>query len=314
MRVVLPVLCLALGCATTRPTERVAYARPETFASPLSGPGSVPTPEPEPAPAPTRSLGDGLVVTGATSRPMLLFTFDDGPDPRATPAILDELDRHGVRAVFFVVPQRLASGTARGDEEAALLREIARRGHVVGSHSMRHRHLHTLSDAEMRAEILDSEAAIEAVLGERPLVFRPPGGARSEASDALLRERGYTQFLWDVISADFATDDPDVVVRTFTRSLRGRIAHGSPGGVVLFHDTHPWTVEALPRILAWIEEENCARLGRGEELIDPSPDPTWFVVPAEGDPSASAPAATPPEAEYAAHQAALVDAARARCH
>jgi peptidoglycan/xylan/chitin deacetylase (PgdA/CDA1 family) len=294
----------------------VAYARAETFASPLSGPTPVvhePSPPLDPAPPPEPSLGGGLVVTGATTRPMLLFTFDDGPDPDVTPAILDELDRHEVRAVFFVVPQRLAGHGPHAEEEAALLREIARRGHVVGSHSMRHRHLHLLSEAEMQTEVLDGEAAIAAVLGERPLLFRPPGGARSEASDAFLRERGYTQFLWNVITADFTTDDADVVVRTFARSLRGRIAHGSPGGVVLLHDTHRWTAEALPRILALVDAENCARLARGEELIDPSPDPSWFVVAADGDPSTSAPAATPPEDAFAAHQAELIASARERC-
>jgi peptidoglycan/xylan/chitin deacetylase (PgdA/CDA1 family) len=311
---------LLVGCAAAPPLPSASFARPEVHAAPSPPAEDEPVIERETAPdAPTATptapgLGGGLVVTGATRRPMLLFTFDDGPDPRTTPAVLDTLDAHGVRAVFFVVPNRLATGTARGRIEAELLREIARRGHVVGSHSMRHRHLHRLSPAEVRGEIEESEAAIAAVLGERPWLFRPPGGARSRTSDGLLRERGYTQMLWDVITADFTTEDPEVVVRTFTRSLRGRIARGSPGGVVLLHDTHPWTVEALPRLLAFVEEENCARLARGEELLDPSPDPAWFVADAGDAPAdASAPPASPPEAAYAAHQTALADAARARC-
>jgi peptidoglycan/xylan/chitin deacetylase (PgdA/CDA1 family) len=313
---------LLVGCAAAPPLPSATFARPEVHAAP-SGPAAAESASAPEAPAtaevsvvapPRPPLGGGLVVTGATRRPMLLFTFDDGPDPRATPAILDTLDAHGVRAVFFVVPNRLAADTTRGRSEAELLREIVRRGHIVGSHSMRHRHLHRLDPAEVRAEIEEAEAAIAAVLGERPWLFRPPGGARSRTSDALLRERGYTQMLWDVITADFTTEDPDVVVRAFTRSLRGRIARGSPGGVVLLHDTHPWTVEALPQLLAFVEEENCRRLVRGEDLIDPSPDPGWFVVPA-GDASAetSAPPASPPEEAYAVHQTALVEAARARC-
>lgn len=261
------------------------------------------------------ALGGGLITTGATTHRAVLFTFDDGPHPLYTPQVLDVLDAAGVRAIFFVVPGRIARGGARGEEEAALVREIARRGHVVGSHGLNHVHLHRLTADALRLEVVGAEETLRAVLGERPLLFRPPGGARSMASDALLDERGYTQMLWTVVTGDFLTEDPDAVVATFRRSLRGHERRGMPGGAVLLHDTHPWTLEALPHLLSYLSERNCELAAQGEELYDPSPDPRWFITPrGAGDaPDQMAPAMQIPPAVLEARQAALREAARSRC-
>lgn len=263
---------------------------------------------------PRHELGGGLVVSGASRHRMVLFTFDDGPDPRHTPDILNALDAAGVRAVFFVVPGRIARGGAHAEEERQLVRTLRERGHVVGSHSLEHLHLPPLDAAELGRQVIDAERVLTEVLGERPFLFRPPGGARSEASDRLLRERGYTQMLWSIVSGDFVTTDPDRVVSIFRRSLSGRERRGMPGGIVLMHDTHPWTVAALPQMLAHLWERNCELLETSEELYDPSPDPRWLIVPAgDAPPEAEAPPVEPPVEAWAARQAELRAQATERC-
>lgn len=319
------LFALALGCASVEPARRghrlppsskseVEESAPAEERPALDRSSAEATAEGE-AEREIAPLGGGLVSTGATPHRMILFTFDDGPHPEHTPAVLDALDAYGARAVFFVVPGRIARGGVRAAEEAELVRATRARGHVVGSHGLNHVHLHRLAREELEAEVVLAEATLLEVLGERPWLFRPPGGARSSASDALLAERGYTQMLWNVVTGDFLTTDPEVVLSTFRRSLRGRERRGMPGGIVLLHDTHPWTVRALPAMLAYLEDRNCELLARGEELYDWSPDPRWFIAPrAEGDaPEREAPPLSPPAEAFAARQAELVARARAHC-
>ncbi len=246
------------------------------------------------------------VITGASRHRLVLFTFDDGPHGHYTPRVLDVLEREQIRALFFVVPGRIARGGPRADEEAALLREIAARGHWIGSHTQDHEHLNTLDEIAVREQIVSSEATLEEVLGVRPTIFRPPGGARSEASDRILAERGYSQWLWTLVSGDFLTTDPDRVLSIFQRSVRGRERRGLPGGIVLLHDTHRWTAEALPELIAYLWRRNCALYRAGEELYDPSPDPAWYL-------EAQSELVEPPAAELEAHQAALRARAAERC-
>lgn len=251
-------------------------------------------------------VGPGRVITGASRHRLVLFTFDDGPHGLHTPRILDTLDAEGIRAIFFVVPGRVARGGPRGEAEAALLRDIAARGHLIGSHTQDHEHLTELDEEAIRYQVVSSEETLASVLGARPTLFRPPGGARSASSDRILAERGYSQWLWTLVSGDFLTTDPDRVLSIFQRSIRGRERRGVPGGIVLLHDTHRWTADALPGTVAYLWRRNCALFEAGEELYDPSPDPRWYLA-------AGGELVEPPEAELEAHQAVLRERAAERC-
>ncbi len=262
-----------------------------------------------------RAYRDGMPITGATPHRLVLFTFDDGPDQRLTPRLLDYLDEAGVGAVFFLTASRMRGDNQWQRDHQEVAREIVRRGHVVGNHTLDHAQLPVLTDIEVRHQIVEAERIFEDVLGERPWLVRPPGGARSERVDALLAERGYTSVLWNLGTGDFLVRTPNEVLGTFRRVFDRRMKdHGDRGGVVLLHDIHEWSVEAFPLIVDEIRRRNCELLDRGEELYDIVDDPKLFFVPrADAPASLDAPAARPDPAVLAARQERLREETRQRC-
>jgi len=330
--VLLCVSALAGGAGAawaTRPTPATAsgqFPRPMPDAiDVLSGrPEPAPTLDPQPdvdAPIPepptgtfATNLRDGMVVTGATERRMILFTFDDGPDPRNTPRLLDVLDEYGIRAVFFLTTHRLAGHSPWQETNREIAREIVRRGHLVGNHTAEHAQLPLLGNEEVLAQVERADATLEEVLGSRAYLMRPPGGARSDRVDRLLASRGYTQVLWNLGTGDFQVRDSEAVLRTFTRVLDRRAReNGERGGIVLLHDTHEWSVDAVPRIVGWLRDQNCALLEQEEELYDIVGEPRWFFAPRGDDASAEAPAAEPPPEVFAERQRRLREQTRRRC-
>ena len=172
------------------------------------------------------------------------LTFDDGPHPEGTPAVLDALDAAGAKATFFLVGEQV-------ERRPELAREIAARGHAVALHGYRHRLVlrrtrRGLADDLDRAAALIAEAA-----GVAPIFYRAPYGVFSGASLALARQRGWIPFLWSRWGRDW---ERRATEGTIARRAAGRLAGGD---VVLLHDADDYssagswrsTVEALPAIL-----------------------------------------------------------------
>lgn len=260
-------------------------------------------------------LRQGRVIGGSTPHRLILFTFDDGPDPRNTPRLLDLLDDRGVKAVFFLTASRIAEETPWARRNRAIAQDIVRRGHIVANHTMDHVQLPLLDDAAVLAQVQRADRVFQEVLGERTWLLRPPGGARSERVDALLAEAGYTQVLWNLGTGDFQVRKAEDVLTTFRRVLERREREvGDRGGVVLLHDTHAWSVDAVPMILDWIDSQNCELLARGEELYDVVGDPSFFFTPrGDADPSQAAPPATPDPFVLEQRQRSLRVDTRQRC-
>lgn len=236
----------------------------------------------EPGPPPHDVVGDqypsGLTIDGATKHRTILFSFDDGPSRKTTPALLDLLDRLGIRALFFVKTESFGRGNPWEREHQEIVREIADRGHMIGNHTETHRQLPLLRNAEIQAELDLSEHKIKNAIGLRPRLIRPPGGALSARVSQILAERGYTSVLWSVYAGDLEVDTADDVVRTFFRVLKRREReHGYRGGIVLLHDTQQHSLEALPRLVDALRRRNCELLDRGEELYDIVDDLSYFV-------------------------------------
>jgi peptidoglycan/xylan/chitin deacetylase (PgdA/CDA1 family) len=228
----------------------------------VSGPELTPAPEIAPDPF-ARDLAGGRIVSGLASHRALHFTFDDGPSEH-TPALLDALDAHGVRATFFLVARQLEHERGR-----RIARQIVDRGHTVGLHSYRHDDLTTLDAAALRRDLDRSERIYEEVFEARPWLFRPPYGRHSDAVDLELASRGYTQVLWNITTSDGHARGADEVVEGFREALdRQEHMPRGAGGVVVFHDTHRWVVEAMPRVFAEIEARNCELAASGDELWD----------------------------------------------
>lgn len=261
------------------------------------------------------ALRDGRIMRGATPHRLILFTFDDGPDRNTTPLLLDRLDAAGVRAVFFLTGDNLRGENVAERKNQEIARETVRRGHTVASHGMRHRQLPLLSDYEALLEVGQTEAVFRRVLGARPWLIRPPGGARSARIDRLLAERGYTTMLWNLGAGDFQVRTAADVHKTWQAVFERRRAQGEEGGIVLLHDTYAWSVDAFQLIVQDLLDRNCALLAKGEELYDFVDDPAlFFEARAGADVSAeAAPLVLSPEA-LAARQAPLREETAQRCH
>lgn len=171
------------------------------------------------------------------------LTFDDGPHPYYTPAVLDVLDRYDVKATFFVLGIQV-------DAYPHLVREIAARGHSVQNHTCRHKRLTSWSSTTVAAEFECGTRAIEEAAGVTPRCQRPPYGATSSRVEAIGESLGLTQVLWDVDAADWT--------RPSAGTISWRVLRYTDGGdVVLLHDGGGirWnTVNALPGIVTGLRD------------------------------------------------------------
>ncbi|MFJ9102091.1 polysaccharide deacetylase family protein [Streptomyces sp. NPDC102405] len=162
-----------------------------------------------------------LLKVSGRGRTMVL-TFDDGPDPRYTPHILDTLAEHDVRAMFFVCGEMAV-------DNQDLLARMSDEGHVVGNHTWSHPLLTRLTRSRIRSEMERTCDVIEDAYGERPEWFRAPYGAWNRAAFQLGAELGMEPLAWTVDTLDWTTPG--------TRRIVGAVEHGAaPGVVVLSHD------------------------------------------------------------------------------
>jgi len=196
-------------------------------------------------PRAARALGLPRTLPGSGG---VALTFDDGPHPEGTPAVLDLLERTGARATFFLVGEQV-------QRRPGLAARIAAAGHVVALHGHRHRLQLRLSTPAVQEDLARGAAAIEDATGIAPAWHRPPYGVYSGAGLSAARAAGLRPLLWSQWGKDwrrFTTPD-----RIAARATRGICA----GDVILLHDadfyssrdSHRRTVAALSLIVSSLE-------------------------------------------------------------
>jgi peptidoglycan/xylan/chitin deacetylase (PgdA/CDA1 family) len=170
-----------------------------------------------------RFVHGGAVSQGPSKRPEVALTFDDGPDPRFTPRVLDALDEAAILATFFVV------GTAV-DAHPELVREARRRGHEIGTHLFSHARETVFDATAFERELLRSKSSLENLLGEPLRWLRFPYGERGAQRCRDIQQRyGVRAAHWTYSSHDSRAQNP--------LDVRTRVAVGlRPGAIVLFHD------------------------------------------------------------------------------
>lgn len=258
---------------------------------------------------------NGRVITGVTPHRIVHFTFDDGPDPRTTPRLLQRLDAHGIKATFFFSASRFESRARRNAGVAELARDVQARGHSIGSHSVDHVRMRGMSPSQQREQLDRGEALFRQVFGASPVLFRPPYGSRGASLDAQLAERGMTTVMWNLGVADWVARPPQAILVTWQRVLERAETRDERGGVVLLHDTHAWTADALDLIMTDIAQRNCALLADpAAELYDVVPTLAPFFQPRQQAPVArdTLSAIVPAEA-LAARQKLLRESWTQRC-
>lgn len=185
-------------------------------------------------PAPAHRLAGKVVA----------LTFDDGPDPRSTPAILTTLREAGVKATFCVIGH-----AARVHPE--LLRAIAAQGHVACDHTETHPYLDRIAPADVPGQISGPAAFCQLTLGTRPAFFRAPYGATNQTVVDTAHAQGLRVLQWSVDPRDFDRPPPAEIVRRVMTSVR-------PGRIVLMHDgggDRSNTVAALGPIIAMLKAQ-----------------------------------------------------------
>ena len=208
---------------------------------------------PAPEAKPHHPRGWPLPAAGPTMSgdPELIFTFDDGPNPKTTPIVLDALAKHGIHAIFFLVGEM--ADTKAGPELIA--REL-REGHIIGTHTMKHLDQCRLKNDDKAAhDIDDGKAAVEKAAGIPTVWFRTPYGARCERLENMLEERHLAHFHWDLDPQEWKHGSAKKAIAYAEKEL-GRMTGRS---VLLMHDTKKATAEALPEILDWLDAENARR-------------------------------------------------------
>ncbi|MFE0810323.1 polysaccharide deacetylase family protein [Streptomyces sp. NPDC058848] len=222
-----PPAAPAPGPAARRPLKPSAYRL-----QPLTGYGA---PGDAPRRPPVRS--EPILRVSGRGRIMML-TFDDGPDPRYTPDILDTLAEYDVRATFFVCGEM-------AEHNRDLVSRMADEGHVVGNHTWSHPLLTRLNRRRIRSEMERTSEVVEQAYGEPPRWFRAPYGAWNRAAFQLGAELGMEPLAWTVDTLDWTTPGTGTIVE--------RVEDGAaPGVVVLSHDAggdRSQSVRALRRYL-----------------------------------------------------------------
>ena len=179
----------------------------------------------------------------------LALTFDDGPNDPYTPQLLEVLDRHNVKATFFMLGQYVQ---ARPD----LARMVAEAGHVIGNHTFSHPNLIFLPTNRAKREIEDCRRALTASVGQHSRLFRPPFGGRRPAILRLARALGLEPIMWNVTGWDWNAPSTEYIVQKVATRVRG-------GSVILLHDgghehigvDRSKTVLATDRVIARCKEE-----------------------------------------------------------
>ena len=169
--------------------------------------------------------------------PSVALTFDDGPHPRHTPAILELLAKEDAKATFFLQGEQ-------AEREPGLVRAIHAAGHAVGNHGYTHQRPAEIGVARYIENALRTRALLEQMVGA-PVgrLFRPPYGVVGLRPFLGLIRRGFRIVHWSVDSGDSFLHEPQQLVRNFLElPLRG-------GDILLFHEDQPQTVQALPEVL-----------------------------------------------------------------
>jgi peptidoglycan-N-acetylglucosamine deacetylase len=218
----------------------IAGMRAATAATALAAAWALPAPAPRvPALAAALRLPRRSTLPGTVA-----LTFDDGPHPLGTPAVLDALAAAGARATFFLVGEQVLRAPA-------LAAEVVAAGHAVAIHGHRHRNLLRVPARRARDDLDRAHAAIAEATAAAPTLHRPPYGVYSWPALAAVRARGWTPLLWSRWGRDWRR-------RATPAAIAVDAAEGVlSGDVVLLHDADDYsapgswrrTAAALPRVL-----------------------------------------------------------------
>jgi peptidoglycan/xylan/chitin deacetylase (PgdA/CDA1 family) len=185
---------------------------------------------------------------------VVLLTFDDGPKQEVTlKPLLDTLDKHHAKAIFFVNGYRVKS-------HPELLKEIHDRGQVIGNHSYDHIMLGKEKEPKIRDQIERVQSIVKEVTGQTPVFFRPPFASSNDSVRKVVKDNGLLYMTWSNGSLDWTLSNKvqnktQVIIDNVMKQLH-------PGSNILMHEL-PWTGQALDSLLTQLE-------AKGYSFVDPN--------------------------------------------
>jgi peptidoglycan/xylan/chitin deacetylase (PgdA/CDA1 family) len=207
-------------------------------------------------------LGKGARISGEEVKGLVAFTFDDGPNPETTPAVLDALKAYDVPATFFIVTRKLVGKVGEKPREV-LAREMAE-GHLVESHSVSHAHLGK-ADAKTLDKEINKSFEMLSTEAKRPIgMFRAPFGALGGLGRGRLKQLGVTEVFWSIDTRDWEATHRDKLRKKVIAMILKQ-----QGGIVLMHDVKAITAHVIGDVLDDLEAENCRRLAAKQDPIWP---------------------------------------------
>ena len=193
-----------------------------------------------------------------------VLTFDDGPEPDGTPAVLDALDTVGARATFFLLGEQLMRAPSMGGE-------IRRRGHEPALHGHEHTSHEDMWPGQTRDDLARALGTFEVACGMTPRWYRPPYGLMSEAGYGACRDLGLGPVYWSAWGSDWETISAERIAELVCADL-------DDGAIVLLHDSARYatrpsahaTIDAIPLIAAEAGRRGLALVTLGEALAEPA--------------------------------------------
>ncbi|MDQ0223247.1 polysaccharide deacetylase family protein [Streptococcus moroccensis] len=181
-----------------------------------------------------RAKGPNPVAVGK----VIALTFDDGPDPNTTKQLQQILRQNQVKATFFILGQKVS-----GNEQ--LLQELVQEGHQLANHTWSHPNLTKLSATQVQAEVGNTQQAIYNATGVWPTVLRPPYGS---SNAAVAQAAGIPIVNWTVDTLDWQSRNTEAILAKVK-------AHVHPGGIILMHDIHQTSVDAVQSVIDYLKAE-----------------------------------------------------------
>jgi len=240
------------------PAEEKAQTEPNTELNPESQqevPEPESVPEEEPAVVQNYYMDKNYMIrpkTPEADKKVFLLTFDDGPkDEAVLTSILDTLDQHQAKAIFFLNGYRIK-------QHPELVELIDERGQYFGNHSWDHINLKEVSEEELEKQIGGVQNIIQEITGKTPAFFRPPFGSGGDAVKGKAAEHGMLYMTWSNGSRDWEKNyqEPSKIIESVLEQLHA-------GSNILMHEL-PWTAEALDSLIKTLEEKGYSPVDPGQ--------------------------------------------------
>lgn len=186
---------------------------------------------------------DSVFINGNTNKKVVALTFDDGPDSKITPKILDILKENNIHGSFFVIGNRVSL-------YKSVINRIYKEGNLVLNHSFNHPDLTHLSPLEINRQISKTEDAISEVIGKKPAIIRPPYGATNNEVIEEAKSNDMKIAIWSIDTLDWLEKSPSNIANNVVDNVR-------PGDIILMHCNQDKlaTYQALPTIIKKLKEK-----------------------------------------------------------